>query len=97
MGLFGRENMGAIGRIKPDTAKFNPESVFAGPLDVVNEVMFTRGEKIATLERWRQSIFMELNAANEGMQTRGTSSTKAKVLQDIDEAIKRLVRPEHTD
>jgi hypothetical protein len=86
--------MSAIGRIKPETAKFNPESVFPGPLDVVNEVMFTRGEKIATLERWRQSIFMELNAANEGMQTRGTSSVKAQVLQDIDEAMKRLARPD---
>ena len=85
--------MSAIGRIKPDVAKFNPERVFAGPLSVVDEVMLTRGEKIATLERWRQSIFQELNAASEGMQTRGTSTTQSRVLQDIDEALKQLARP----
>jgi hypothetical protein len=85
--------MGAIGRIKTDAAKFNPERVFAGPLDVVAEVMLTRGEKIATLERWRQSIYLELNAATDGMQTRGTSSTQTRVLQDIDEAIKQLTKP----
>jgi hypothetical protein len=84
--------MGAIGRIRPEVAKFNPERVFAGPLCVVDEVMLTRGEKIATLERWRQSIFQELNAASEGMQTRGTSTTQTRVLQDIDEALKRLER-----
>jgi hypothetical protein len=89
--------MGEIGRIKPETAKFSPERVFAGPLSVVDEVMLTRGEKIATLERWRQSIFQELNAASEGMQTRGTSSAQSKTLQDIDEALKRLARPVPTN
>lgn len=89
--------MGEIGRIRPEVAKFNPERVFAGPLSVVDEVMLTRGEKIATLERWRQSIFQELNAASEGMQTRGTSSTQSRVLQDIDEALKMLARPATTE
>jgi hypothetical protein len=85
--------MGAIGKIKPDIAKFNPERVFAGPLDVVEEVMLTRGEKIATLERWRQTIYMELNAATDGMQTRGTSAIQNRILQDIELAIKLLSKP----
>jgi hypothetical protein len=89
--------MGAIGHIRPEVAKFNPERVFAGPLNVVDEVMLTRGEKIATLERWRQNIFQEINAATEGMQTRGTSSAQSRTLQDIDEALKQLARPAAID
>ena len=36
-------------------AKQEPEGAFDSPLDIVDERLFTRGEKVATLNRWRQT------------------------------------------
>ena len=36
-------------------AKQDPEGTFASPLEIVDERLFTRGEKVATLNRWRQT------------------------------------------
>ena len=44
--------------------------------------MFTRGEKIATLNRWRQAILEELVAAGE--------VKRARLLSEIEEARSRL-------
>ena len=46
-------------------AKQQPEGTFESPLCIVAETMLTRGEKIATLERWRQAILKGLVAARE--------------------------------
>ena len=46
--------------------------------------MFTRGEKIATLDRWRQSILAELTAVDE--------VERARLLGEIQEARNRLHR-----
>ena len=54
-----------------DVAKQQPADVFATPLEIVNEVLLTKGEKLATLERWRMSVLDELKASDEGMATRG--------------------------
>jgi hypothetical protein len=53
-------------------------------LRVVDEVMFTRGEKIATLDRWRQAILKELVAVGE--------VDRARLLGEIEEARSRLHR-----
>jgi hypothetical protein len=71
-------------------AKRNPESVFESPLEIVNEVLLTKGEKLATLERWRLSILGQLDASNEGMATRGYSSQQLIILEAIGEAKARL-------
>ena len=60
-------------------AKQDPEGTFDSPLDIVDERLFTRGEKVATLNRWRQtalqtSVYME----------------SRRVLELIDEAKSRL-------
>jgi len=60
-------------------AKQAPESTFNSPLDIVDERLFTRGEKLATLNRWRQtalrsSVYVE----------------SRRVLELIDEAKSRL-------
>ena len=44
--------------------------------------MFTRGEKIATLNRWRQAILDELVALGE--------ERRARLLAEIEEARSRL-------
>ena len=60
-------------------AKQAPESTFDSPLEIVDERLFTKGEKVATLNRWRQtalrtSVYVE----------------SRRVLELIDEAKSRL-------
>lgn len=82
--------MQEIGSIKASVAKHDPGSVYASPLDLVGEVMLTRGEKIATLERWRQSVLQQMAAADDGMRTQGVSDKLAKTLGDIAAALQEL-------
>jgi hypothetical protein len=63
-------------------AKQDPEGTFHSPLGIVEERLFTRGEKIATLNRWRQSILDELIALGE--------ARRAQLLGEIEEARNRL-------
>ena len=71
-----------IAKLDRNFAKREPEGAFDSPLLIVTEAMFTRGEKIATLERWRQALQSGLIAAREVDQRR--------VLAEIDEARNRL-------
>ncbi len=82
--------MSEIGSIKPAAAKHDPASVFKSPLDIVDEVMLTRGEKIATLERWRQTVMQQMAAADDGMRTQGMADTLANTLADIGAALAQL-------
>ena len=65
-------------------AKQDPERTFNSPLEIVDERLLTRGEKLATLNRWRQtalrtSVYVE----------------SRRVLELIDEAKSRLsVQPQ---
>jgi hypothetical protein len=71
-----------ITKLNRSLAKQDPEGNFESPLGIVEEVMFTRGEKIATLNRWRQAILEELVAMGE--------IKKARLLGEIEEARSRL-------
>jgi hypothetical protein len=73
-----------------DVAKQQPAEVFATPLEIVSEVLLTKGEKLATLERWRMSVLDELKASDEGMATRGYSITQLKLLEAIEAAKEAL-------
>lgn len=73
-----------------DAAKQQPEIWFASPMDIVGHRLLTRGEKLATLERWRLNLLGELAAANEGMNTRGYSGAQLSALSAIEEATSRL-------
>ncbi len=48
-------------------AKYEPESWFGSPDDLVNEVGLTLGEKLATLERWSSLVQRRLSSIDEGM------------------------------
>jgi hypothetical protein len=65
-------------------AKQDPEGSFQSPLGIVEEELFTRGEKIATLNRWREAILEELVASGLG--------ERARILCEIEEARHRLSR-----
>jgi hypothetical protein len=86
--------MSEIGHLKTEAAKLTPEEYFTRPLDIVEEVMLTRGEKLATLERWRKHILQELQAGDEGMPTRGTSPRHHDTLQEIEQA-RQLLEAQH--
>lgn len=88
--------MQEIGSIKPSVAKHDPSSVYQSPLDLVGEVMLTRGEKIATLERWRQAVLQQMAAADDGMRTQGVSDKLAKTLGEIGSALAELQTPTAT-
>jgi len=60
-------------------AKQDPEGTFDSPLDIVDERLFTRGEIVATLNRWRQTAL----SASVSVDTH-------RLLQLIDEAKYRL-------
>lgn len=77
-----------------DAAKQQPESWFANPSDIVDHPLLTRGEKLATLERWRLNLLSELAATNEGMHTRGHSAGQLATLNGIEEA-RSLLRGPH--
>jgi hypothetical protein len=84
--------MTGVRGLNRDTAKQMPESVFESPLEIVNEILLTKGEKLATLNQWRLSILGELDASNEGMTTLGYASEQLTVLEAIEQANARLKR-----
>lgn len=86
--------MSEIARLQRDVAKHDPRRLFSSPRDLVADVMLTRGEKIATLDRWRTMILEELAAANEGMQTRGATGLQTQVLDEIEKVRAELVAAE---
>jgi hypothetical protein len=61
--------MTEVAALNRDAAKRHPESVFGSPLNIINEIMLTKGEKLAALSRWRLSIISDLDAPN--VSTRG--------------------------
>jgi hypothetical protein len=74
-----------------EAAKQHPETVFGRPLIILDEHLLTRGEKLATLERWRQNILEQLKATSEGMPADGYSGGRTEVLDEIEEAKRRLM------
>jgi hypothetical protein len=71
-----------ITHLNRSLAKQEPETSFRSPLGIVEETMLTRGEKLATLDRWRQSILEQLAAQGE--------IKRARLLGEIEEARSRL-------
>ena len=73
-----------ITKLNRSLAKQDPEGTFENPLLIVEDTKFTRGEKMGTLDRWRQSILAELAAVGE--------VKRARLLGEIQEARNRLRR-----
>ena len=86
--------MPEIGQINRTNAKLNPGQVFESPEAIVGEVMMTRGEKLATLERWAQTTVDEMNASSEGMRTGGMADGLVQRLDAITRAMKLLKTPD---
>lgn len=82
--------MSTIGRINRDAAKHLPSTHYDSPSEIVTEPMLTRGEKIATLQRWRQQIVDELSAGDDGMPTRRSSGRSHDLMTEIEAALEKL-------
>jgi hypothetical protein len=88
--VAGRVRMAEKRALDREAAKEQPQNIFSSPLEIVDEELFTKGEKLATLERWRQGVLEQLAATSEGMPTAGVSANHMKVLDEIEEAKRRL-------
>lgn len=86
--------MTEIARLNRSSAKFNPRETFTDPYQIVEEVMFTRAEKITALESWRRDILTELTAAGEGMSTHGVSERLSRDLRRVESALRDVAEPE---
>jgi hypothetical protein len=63
--------MTEVAALNRDIAKQHPENVFESPLEIVDEVLLTKGEKLGTLKRWQLSILGDLATSEDGMGTSG--------------------------
>jgi hypothetical protein len=84
--------MAEIARLSRSAAKENPGEAFESPAALVAEVMLTRGEKIGALERWRRDVLLQMTATGEGMSPDPHTGRPARLLREIDAAIRELTR-----
>ena len=83
--------MGEVMSLNVEKARTEPETVFSSPLNIVCEPGLTRGQKIATLERWKQLLEDKLRATGEGMAPpAGQTAEEAETLADITKALQFL-------
>ena len=83
--------MSEIARLPTDRARFEPEAVFAHPRDLIDDIMLTRGQKLAALARWRQHLLEKMRATQEGMNPPpGRTAAEAEMLTEIDQVEKTL-------
>jgi hypothetical protein len=82
--------MSEIVHVNMDAARFDPEREFGTPDKLVESVALTRGQKIATLERWSIQVLDRFKASGEGMPTNRTSGADLELLEQIQNAIHGL-------
>ncbi len=86
--------MTTIMHIDIDAARHDPAGNFERPMDIVGEPGLTRGQKLAALQRWADSIQDQLTATAEGMRSPpGMSSENIATLEEITDAIALLQVP----
>jgi hypothetical protein len=82
--------MSTLRSLNRQQAKQRPQEAFDSPLEIVEEILFTKGEKIATLNRWRQGLLDQLNASGAGDCSHGAGSDRTRILEQIETAIGQL-------
>jgi hypothetical protein len=88
--------MTEIMNIDMHKATTDPEAVFDEPIDVVEQVGLTRGQKIATLERWAFSVRARIDALSEGMMNHpdGAYIRDVELVRVIEKAVEELRQPQ---
>jgi hypothetical protein len=82
--------MSTISRIKPDQARYDPQSEFGHPARLLESVAMTRGQKIAALDRWEFELQRRIDAGSEGMPTHGLGSEELELLEAVRQARETL-------
>ena len=83
--------MNQIMSLNTTQAREDPESEFASPQALRDEVGLTLGEKLAALERWAAIVERRLEAVGEGMQgADGEATGDAELLRQISLVIQEL-------
>ena len=84
--------MSVVLKINVKVARLNPEAEFETPHDLSASLGLTRGQKLATLDRWYQSVQRRMEATNEGMSPEGTTDHDTLLLAAIDAAQAELIQ-----
>jgi hypothetical protein len=84
--------MSEIMNIDMQKATSDPEAVFELPIQVVEHVGLTRGQKIVTLEKWAFSVRARVDALSEGMMNHpnGAYTRDVELLRNIEKEIAAL-------
>jgi hypothetical protein len=84
--------MTEIMKIDMQKATTDPEAVFESPAEVGEQIGLTRGQKIATLERWAFSVRARVDALSEGMMNHpgGAYTRDVELVRTIEKAIEEL-------
>jgi hypothetical protein len=86
--------MTEVAALNRGIAKQHPENVFESPLEIVDEILLTKGEKLGTLKRWQLSILGNLAISEGGMGAPGYVPGQLRgqltVLEEIEEAKVRI-------
>ena len=80
-----------------DKATQDPEGYFQVPADVVDHIALTRGQKIATLQRWAFAVRARVDSVNEGMlnHPNGSYGSDVELLRLIERLILELREHPH--
>ena len=82
--------MPEISRISLDLARYEPGRAFATPQQLVASTALTRGQKVATLDRWWMQIQDQIKASGEGMPANQWTEIDLELLEQI-HAAQRLL------
>jgi len=79
--------MSAVLTTNLENARFEPESEFDDPRQLIECAALTRGQKVAALHRWALLVQERLDATNEGMAPNGHSAEDLAILESINLAL----------
>ena len=84
--------MTEIMNIDMQKATNDPAAVFESPAEIIEHIGLTRGQKIATLEKWGFSVRARIDALSEGMLNHpgGAYTRDVELVRSIEKAIEEL-------
>ena len=89
--------MTEIMHLNTDKSRMEPDAVYINPIALVNELGLNRGQKIASLNRWNETVQDHMLATTEGMPSvADQSADEAATVVEIAQAL-ALLRGEPVD